>query len=162
MSNAKCQNCGFICPEFDLKPIKNLYQRVAPGEDMPAGECPKCGALAHLIEGEPVNEPVTVRAALTALLAHVKGDLSGYHTESTGNLCTDARQALDASEPVIFVYVEGGIVQSVVGAPGTRVEVLDRDNYKDVIATAEDRAEWDQLSSECAELKEAGKITDIH
>lgn len=43
----KCQNCNWTGLQADCKPVKNLTQRVAVGEPMPAGECPECGALCH-------------------------------------------------------------------------------------------------------------------
>jgi hypothetical protein len=44
----ECQNCGGTYPESGLvTPIPDLEERVAPGESMPAGECPVCGALCH-------------------------------------------------------------------------------------------------------------------
>jgi hypothetical protein len=46
-----CQNCDWKGPESELKPIKDIGQRVAPGEPMPSGECPECGCLCH-----PVRE----------------------------------------------------------------------------------------------------------
>jgi predicted RNA-binding Zn-ribbon protein involved in translation (DUF1610 family) len=48
----KCQNCGWTGPQAKCKEIKHLTQRVAVGEPMPAGECPKCGALCHPVEKE--------------------------------------------------------------------------------------------------------------
>lgn len=45
--SAVCQNCGDTWPLEALKPIKDLHERVAPGESMPAGECPGCGCLCH-------------------------------------------------------------------------------------------------------------------
>ena len=46
--NFTCDNCGHTWADDQLKPIKNLHQRVSPGETMPAGECPECGALCHV------------------------------------------------------------------------------------------------------------------
>jgi hypothetical protein len=43
-----CGNCGWAGRQSQLKPIQDIFERVAPGEIMPAGECPECGALAHL------------------------------------------------------------------------------------------------------------------
>lgn len=44
-----CGNCEFgTNNDSRLRPIKDIFQRVAPGEPMPAGECPNCGALVHL------------------------------------------------------------------------------------------------------------------
>lgn len=47
----ECQNCGEVWGENELvNPIPDLVERVAPGEPMPAGECPECGALCHALE----------------------------------------------------------------------------------------------------------------
>jgi hypothetical protein len=43
----ECQNCGAVWPEHELLEVKDVLERVAPGEPMPAGECPKCGAVCH-------------------------------------------------------------------------------------------------------------------
>ena len=44
----RCDNCDAGYRKVDeLKPIRDLEQRVAPGEPMPAGECPVCGAVVH-------------------------------------------------------------------------------------------------------------------
>lgn len=50
---SKCQGCDRIWPDDIITPIeevKDLHQRVAKGEPMPAGECPACGALCHSVE----------------------------------------------------------------------------------------------------------------
>lgn len=47
----ECQDCGKeFWDEKALLEIKNLLQRVSPGEIMPAGECPKCGALVSVVD----------------------------------------------------------------------------------------------------------------
>lgn len=46
----ECQDCEWRGHIDDCKPIKHLHERVAPGEPMPAGECPECGALASIRE----------------------------------------------------------------------------------------------------------------
>lgn len=43
----ECQNCGKRWAIDELLPVQDLLQRVAPGEPMPAGECPECGAVCH-------------------------------------------------------------------------------------------------------------------
>lgn len=43
-----CDNCGWSGPDADTGEIKDVMMRVAPGEIMPVGECPDCGALVHL------------------------------------------------------------------------------------------------------------------
>lgn len=48
----RCDNCNAGYRKLDeLKPVLDLAQRVAPGEPMPVGECPACGAVVH-----PVTE----------------------------------------------------------------------------------------------------------
>ena len=44
---SECQNCRLTWDEDELKEIKHLSERVAPGEPMPSGECPECKALCH-------------------------------------------------------------------------------------------------------------------
>lgn len=45
----QCDACASIFPRSRLTPVKDIAQRVAPGEPMPSGECPAygCGALCH-------------------------------------------------------------------------------------------------------------------
>lgn len=57
----KCANCELIVPESDLKVIKDLFQRVMPGDTMPSGECPACGALCFHIELKPQLVEIHVR-----------------------------------------------------------------------------------------------------
>lgn len=52
---AQCQNCKAAWLIERLNPIKDIHQRVAPGEIMPAGECPRCGALCHIQKVEEHN-----------------------------------------------------------------------------------------------------------
>lgn len=47
---AECQDCGGRWGENDLHAVRHLTERVLPGEPMPAGECPDCGAVCHLID----------------------------------------------------------------------------------------------------------------
>jgi len=43
----RCQDCGRLWDEADLKELKDVFQRVLPGEPMPSGECPSCGAACR-------------------------------------------------------------------------------------------------------------------
>lgn len=49
-SKSKCQDCQETFNDGDLAPIDDIYERVSPGEIMPSGECPKCGALCQPID----------------------------------------------------------------------------------------------------------------
>lgn len=50
MKEFQCQNCSEQYHLDDLNPIQDIFERVAPGEIMPGGECPDpdCGAVCHL------------------------------------------------------------------------------------------------------------------
>lgn len=50
MSQSECQNCLRVWNDEDLDPVKDLEVRVLPGEPVPSGECPDCGALCHPVE----------------------------------------------------------------------------------------------------------------
>jgi hypothetical protein len=44
-----CQNCGGHWHHQELE-VDGLDERAAPGEPMPAGECPSCGALCQPVD----------------------------------------------------------------------------------------------------------------
>ncbi len=50
MPTATCQYCGWNGPADRCGPLKNAWERVEPGDVMPAGECPNCNASAMLDE----------------------------------------------------------------------------------------------------------------
>lgn len=50
VERAACQSCDWTGPVADLAMIDDVFSRVAAGEVMPAGECPDCHALAHVVE----------------------------------------------------------------------------------------------------------------
>jgi hypothetical protein len=46
----ECGDCDWTGSACDLDGISDYEQRVAPGEPTPAGQCPKCAALAYIVE----------------------------------------------------------------------------------------------------------------
>jgi hypothetical protein len=50
-----CDNCTWQGTTEEANPIRDLWQRVDPGGEVPVGECPKCGALAYL--DDDASEP---------------------------------------------------------------------------------------------------------
>lgn len=48
-----CQNCEGAWHADEVRPVRDLAERVGPGEPVPADECPECGAVVHPIRGEP-------------------------------------------------------------------------------------------------------------
>jgi hypothetical protein len=57
--NAKvaCAGCGWTGVGLALAPIFDFEKRVRAGEICPAGQCPKCGALAYLSENGSLAQP---------------------------------------------------------------------------------------------------------
>ena len=50
---ATCQYCHWKGPVDECGQLHNAWERVQPGDPMPAGECPKCNASAMLDEDKP-------------------------------------------------------------------------------------------------------------
>jgi hypothetical protein len=46
-SECRCQDCAWKGDETDCNAIEDLFEQMAPGEPMPSGECPTCGALCQ-------------------------------------------------------------------------------------------------------------------
>lgn len=65
----RCQNCDWVGSDEllnrKLEDIPHLLERVSPGEPLPSGECPECGALCQPTGNSPtwvVRIPVMVTA----------------------------------------------------------------------------------------------------
>jgi hypothetical protein len=41
----RCYNCDWHGDFDDTDPIEHFWERVSPGEPVPAGQCPECGSL---------------------------------------------------------------------------------------------------------------------
>jgi hypothetical protein len=61
-----CANCDWQGSWAETRDVRDFWQRIAPGEVVPAGECPHCGALAHPL---PQPEPPSFRSAIVHLKA---------------------------------------------------------------------------------------------
>ncbi|GGG86674.1 hypothetical protein [Edaphobacter dinghuensis] len=61
VQDQECSNCGMTWSKHQLKDIQNYNDRVSPGEIVPSGECPECGALCH-----PVTPPEPSLAMLSS------------------------------------------------------------------------------------------------
>lgn len=66
-----CEKCdggrvvgSWVGKEKNLKGISSLLSRISPGEIVPVGECPKCGALCHYLDSDRLTfETVTEAVA---------------------------------------------------------------------------------------------------
>lgn len=62
----ECANCGLRTKADDLDPTHDIWSRIQPGEILPHGDCPECGAFCY-----PVTEPekrLTIHDAMERLL----------------------------------------------------------------------------------------------
>ncbi len=120
---ATCQDCGWQGPVEDTKELRNVWDRVLPGDVMPAGECPEegCGGAAML--DEPNGGADDLRPPMVALmlgLDRLREDiLTGAlrspiaaHLKGLGNY---ARKALASGPPVQPVC-------NACGGTGVRVD----------------------------------------
>lgn len=46
----ECADCGDRHRQSEVLPFRDFWSRIQPGETMPAGDCPKCGAFSFLVE----------------------------------------------------------------------------------------------------------------
>ena len=68
MQTATCQDCGWQGPVEQTKELRNVWDRVQPGDVMPAGECPEegCGGAAMLDHDDRATDDL--RPAMVALM----------------------------------------------------------------------------------------------
>lgn len=64
----ECQNCGLQLTDDKLHPLQHVRARVLPGEVMPYGQCPDCGAVCHPIERANYLSVAEWLGALTGIL----------------------------------------------------------------------------------------------
>ena len=72
VTRVKCENCGWSGPESKMKcsieECADLNERLDPGSEVPAGECPKCEAFCYIHNGA-ANSMAKCVAFTTAFLA---------------------------------------------------------------------------------------------
>lgn len=51
-----CQDCEWTGKAQELEEITDIQERIFPGEIVPAGQCPECGACAHLDETQTPDQ----------------------------------------------------------------------------------------------------------
>jgi len=52
----QCANCCEMWREDQLHAIEHWFERCEPGEIIPTGQCPECGALCYWMNGEESDE----------------------------------------------------------------------------------------------------------
>lgn len=51
MTTCACANCDWVGTADQAEPCHDFWSRVAPGDTVPAGDCPDCGAFVFLNAG---------------------------------------------------------------------------------------------------------------
>lgn len=128
-----CPNCGRQWFADQLRSIRDPFQRIAPGEPMPAGECPECGALCHLA-GKPDDGKLLIAAKAAArYIGYGHGDQIEVW-DRLNSAIGERRNKLDkpvASKPLrVVVEVLGGVAEVTTCPAGVEVEIIDHDNAK--------------------------------
>lgn len=94
---ARCDDCKAITPLDQLDPIRDLHRRVTAGDELPAGQCPKCGMLAFVIELEPESPTTFTVRVDKSCYQHQEFVVKADSEEEAKN---KVRAALDAPVPV--------------------------------------------------------------
>ena len=108
VETATCRDCGWTGPAGHTRELRDFWDRVLPGDVMPAGQCPvlSCAGLAMLDEDrEPV---VDLRPEMEALMLDLdllhRNIYSGRLRASVGSYVKHfadcARKALAAGPPM--------------------------------------------------------------
>ena len=105
---ATCQDCGWQGPVEETKEFRNVWDRVLPGDVMPAGECPEegCGGAAMLdADREEADDLRPPMVALMLGLDRLREDLRNGVLRSPidfhlTELAAYARRALASGPPL--------------------------------------------------------------
>ena len=94
----QCENCSLRFNSLDdiirVWDMNDFFERVNPGETMPYGECPKCGAVVHAIPEGECN-----RIDFDQLIAALAGMLQRVEYDEVTN--TYNRIARHLGEPLV-------------------------------------------------------------
>jgi len=130
----ECGNCGKVWDEEELTrvfpDISDLAERIAPGEPVPFGECPDCGALVHAIRETfmcRVCGEVAKAADIREHLIEHNPNAEGMDWEDIRNQFTLLSTQGDGPKKVV-VTVRGGVAEVAYCPKGVTVEIRDYDN----------------------------------
>ena len=129
----ECGNCGRVWDEADLAQIfpdiPNLTERIAPGEPVPFGECPECGALVHAVREtfmcQVCGKVVKAEDIREHLIEH-NPNAEGMDWEDIRNQFTLLSTRDDAPRKVV-VTVRGGVAEVAYCPKGVVVKIRDYD-----------------------------------
>lgn len=92
-----CQDCDWEGFGADLDMICDFEDRVCAGEIVPAGQCPECGVLCHVV-GEPLEACVSMVRAISRFTPYPSTEDGEIDAHDTANrLIADARKIFPAA-----------------------------------------------------------------
>ena len=95
----QCENCRKLWMEAQLKPVKDVTERVDPGEVMPAGECPDCGAVCHECKDDEPIESIEPNDRLAIAAYNIRQLQAVGAVEQLRLLQAQVAVAMEALEP---------------------------------------------------------------
>lgn len=130
----ECGNCGKVWDEEELTrvfpDIPDLAERIAPGEPVPSGECPECGALVHAVRETfmcRVCGQVVKAADIREHLIEHNPNAEGMDWEDVRNQFTLLTTPDDVPKRVV-ISVRGGVAEVAYCPRGIVVEIRDYDS----------------------------------
>ncbi|MCF8026678.1 MAG: hypothetical protein K9K82_14470 [Desulfobacteraceae bacterium] len=104
MTKIICQNCDFTGAAEELKyrfpAIPDLVNRIEPGDPVPFGECPECGALVH--EVEEIKEQFEAEESPEKQVVFKEGDRIYWHDPEDG-ITSNYGTVVDTDHPELIV-----------------------------------------------------------
>lgn len=104
-----CSNCDYSGAMSALKPVTDLLQRISVGETVPAGECPRCGALAHLVK-DPARVYIDVDNGIVNEVVANTGDVEVVIRDYDPNY--DSEDQIDVDGKLCTVHIGPGYVDA--------------------------------------------------
>lgn len=91
----ECGDCDWTGDQDDLPEghhgIEHLSQRIDPGSEVPAGECPECGCLCYVLEEDNIfaRDIRRLKWAMKAIKARIHGQWDCPELVAFGPLSPD-------------------------------------------------------------------------
>ena len=92
----QCDNCSWRGDVTECKQIHDLLDRVEAGGEFPAGECPKCGALAYLVS----KTDISCHHGIPRVIISVSGGVADIIFKPIGIAISIFDYDTDGAEPV--------------------------------------------------------------
>ena len=108
-----CADCDWQGPVTEAGEVRDFWSRIEPGDEFPAGDCPRCGAFAFLIK-PPVQVLVLTEQGLVETI-YVSP--SGVHLQ-VFVIDTDVEGADD--DQLADIFVNGEQRRAFAGAAASR------------------------------------------